>query len=204
MIEVYYAAPSMYGRKVLTVLLEKNLDFSIKPLSFADGDHKKPEYLKINPNGQIPAIIDDNQIIYESTAICEYLDEEYPFPALMPQGSYPRARVRMIEDYCDQFLYPAVIKCFFKLVLRKETLTDEDKKAVDAALKRIEEYLGADNYLGGEFSLADCAIMPIIASVDALGLGEYLKRGGHFNAYVSLLRTRPSFKGASLVGTELV
>ena len=44
MIEVYYASPSIYGRKVLAVLEEKGLDYVIKPMSFSSGDHRKPEY----------------------------------------------------------------------------------------------------------------------------------------------------------------
>ena len=72
MIEVYYAPPSLYGRKVLAVLMEKNLDYTIKAMSFMAGDHKKPEYLKLNPNGQIPTLVDEGVVIYESTAIAEY------------------------------------------------------------------------------------------------------------------------------------
>ena len=52
MIELYYAAPSIYGRKVLAVLDEKNLDYTIKNMAW--GDNKKEDYLKLNPNGEFP------------------------------------------------------------------------------------------------------------------------------------------------------
>ena len=48
------------------------------------GDRLKDAYLKINPNGKIPALIDNSRIIYESTTIAEYLDEQYPKLPLMP------------------------------------------------------------------------------------------------------------------------
>src|SRR5436189_1104237 len=103
--ELYYAAPSIYGRKVLAVLEEKGLDYTIKKMTFAAEDHKKEDYLKLNPNGEIPTLVDDEAVIYESTAIMEYLNEEYPEPPLMPEDSYSRAKVRMIDDFCDLHLY---------------------------------------------------------------------------------------------------
>ena len=78
MIRVYYAPPSIYGRKVLAVLEEKGLDYEIERMSFSTQDHLKPEYLVLNPNGEIPTLVDDNFVVYESTAIIEYLNDEYP------------------------------------------------------------------------------------------------------------------------------
>ncbi len=87
MLELYYAPPSIYGRKALAVLDEKGLDYKIKKMSFTTQDHLKPEYLAINPNGEIPALSDDGLIVYESTAIIEYLNDEYPEPPLLPRSA---------------------------------------------------------------------------------------------------------------------
>ncbi len=59
MIEVYYAPPSLYARKVLAVLEEKNLDYEIKPMSFKTKEYLQEPYLKLNPNGEVPTIVDD-------------------------------------------------------------------------------------------------------------------------------------------------
>ena len=198
MIEVYYAPPSIYGRKVLTVLYEKNLDFEIKKMSFEAQDHLKEDYLKLNPNGEIPTMVDDGQVIYESTAIVEYLDEEYPEPPLMPVSSYDRARVRIIEEYCDLHLYRAIVKTLVKLI-RKEEVTQEDQKKITDGLQRIETYLGNQEYLVGKFSLADCVFMPVIPSLIGINLGNLLELFQTLRVYGDRLKKRPGFKGASML-----
>lgn len=203
MIEVYYAPPSIYGRKVLTVLLEKDLDFQIKPLSFQTQDYLQPEYLKLNPNGEIPTLVDDDRVIYESTAIAEYLDEEYPEPPLMPADSYERAKVRIIDDFCDLHLYRSLIKCIVKK-LRKEEISEQEKAAVAADFKRIESYLGKKDFLAGNFSLADCAFMPAIPTAEVLGFEALLQTAPAFKAYIERLRSRASFRGALLLSAENV
>jgi glutathione S-transferase len=202
MIELYYAPASIYGRKVLAVLEEKGLDYTIKKMTFAGEDHKKPEYLKLNPNGEIPTLVDDGQVIYESTAIIEYLNDEYPEPPLMPEESYARACVRMVEDYCDLHLYRASVKCLIKIKYKGETLTDEDKASVAACVKRLEAYLGKQEYIAGAFSLADCAVMPIIPTLEGLGMGALLSSSDTIKKYVERLKKRPGYKGANLVSLE--
>ena len=201
MIELHYAPPSIYGRKVLAVLIEKDLDYTIKPMTFAEKDHLKPEYLAMNPNGEVPTLTDDGEVIYESTAIIEYLDEEYPQPPLMPQDSISRAKVRMIDDFCDLHLNRAIVKILIK-TRKKEEITAEDLQALDGDLGRIETYLGNQEFLVGKFSLADCAFMPAIPSVEKLGYGKYLDRSPAFKRYVERLKARPGYKGAEMITLE--
>lgn len=202
MIQLYYAAPSIYGRKVLAVLDEKGLDYEIKKMSFASQDHLKPEYLALNPNGEIPTLLDGDFAVYESTAIIEYLNDEYPEPPLLPEDSEGRARVRMAEDYCDLHLYPEVIRCFIKKVLKNEELTAEDTDAVTERLQRLETLLAGKTWLAGDFSLADCAAMPAFASLEALGVLDACVKSSSLKAYVSKLKQRPGYKGASLMSLE--
>ncbi len=202
MIRIYYAPPSIFGRKVLAVLDEKGLDYEIERMSFATQDHLKPEYLKINPNGEIPSLADEDQIIYESTAIIEYLNDEYPEPPLLPEESFGRARVRMIEDYCDLHLYPALVKCLIKKAIKQEELTEADKNAVVEGFQRLESYLGSQAFISGSFSLADCAVMAAVATAEALGLKATLPSSKSFQDYVQRLKKRPGYKGANLISLE--
>lgn len=203
MIQLYYALPSIYGRKVLAVLEEKGLDYKIEKMSFATQDHLKPEYLKINPNGEIPALIDEDITLYESTAIIEYLNDEYPEPPLLPEDSAGRARARMVEDYCDLHLFPALVRCYIKKALKKEELSDVDKQAVAVGFKRLEEYLGNQPFIAGKFSLADCAVMAAIATLEALpGLPAAVPLSKTFQDYASKLKKRASYKGANLLKFE--
>ena len=201
MIEVYYASGSIYGRKVLTVLEEKGLDYQIKKLSFETKDHLKEDYLKLNPNGEIPTLVDDGQVIYESTAICEYLNDEYPYPPLLPDGSYDRARVRMIEDFFDLHVYKHLVRCYIKKHIKKEELTDADFDPIKNDLLRLEQYLGKQDYFAGsQLTLADCAYMPALASIEAAGLGKFLDAVPTLKKYSERLKLLKSYsKGANLL-----
>ena len=199
MIEVYYAAPSIFGRKVLAVLEEKGLDYEIKPMSFAAKDHLKEDYLQINPNGEVPAIVDDGAVIYESTAIIEYLNDEYPEPPLLPEDSFGRAQVRMIDDYCDLHFYKALVHCLIKNKFDKQPLEAEDLQKVSDGLKRLETYLGKQEYIAGKFSLADCAAMAGLATLEGLGLTEQAKPFGTLQKYWQRVKGRQGYKGANLL-----
>jgi glutathione S-transferase len=202
MIRIYYAPPSIYGRKVLAVLEEKGLDYTIERMSFSTQDHLKPEYLKINPNGEIPALADEDFVVYESTAIVEYLNDEYPEPPLLPEDSAGRAQVRMIEDFCDLHLYPSLVKCLFRK-FKKEDVTDAEKTAVNQNFKRMELALGNQQWIAGKFSYADCAVMSAVATADALGVSSLMPQGKAFQDYVQRLKKRPSYtKGANLLQME--
>src|ERR687897_2757338 len=110
MIKLYTFPPSTNSRKVRIALLEKGLEFERINVDLSKKEQKLPEYLKIHPFGQIPALDDEGFIIYDSTIINEYLEDEYPYPSLMPDGSEGRARARLMEDFRDSHFNPAFIK----------------------------------------------------------------------------------------------
>src|SRR5512145_2617079 len=110
MIKLYHFPLSMNSRKVRIVLLEKGLEFERVLIDLSKGEQKNPEYLKIHPYGQVPALDDDGFIVYDSTIIDEYLEDEYPYPPLMPQDSEGRARARLMEDYRDTRFNPACVR----------------------------------------------------------------------------------------------
>ena len=101
MIKLYTFPPSTNSRKVRIALLEKGLEFQRINVDLSKREQKNPEYLKIHPFGQVPALDDEGFIIYDSTVINEYLEDEYPYPSLMPKDSEGRARARLMEDFRD-------------------------------------------------------------------------------------------------------
>ena len=204
MIQVFYAPPSIYDRKVLAVLEEKGLDYEIKRMSFETQDSLKDDYLKLNPNGEIPTLVDDSFVVYESTAILEYLNDEYPEPPLLPEDSAGRARARMVEDYCDLHFYKAVIRVMIKKTVKHEEPTEEESHKLAEAVKRIEAYLGKQEFIAGPFTLADCAVMPAVATLEAMGLWESFKPSKALQDYVKRLKARPGYKGANLLTLEAV
>jgi len=101
MLKLYDSAECPFCQKTRIVLAEKDLSFETIPVDLKAGEQKRPEFLKLNPFGKVPVLIDDEVIVYDSTIINEYLEDEYPHPQLMPQDSAARARVRTLEDYAD-------------------------------------------------------------------------------------------------------
>jgi glutathione S-transferase len=95
MLTLYNAAHSTCSQKVRICLHEKGLAFQDIRLDLGrNKDHLKPEYLELNPNGVVPTLIDDGDVIVDSSVICEYLDERYPNVRLTPEDVVQRARMR--------------------------------------------------------------------------------------------------------------
>jgi glutathione S-transferase len=109
MLILYNAAHSTCSQKVRICLAEKNLAFDDIRLDLGKGkDHLKPDYLKINPNGVVPTLIDDGAIVVDSSVICEYLDERYPAVRLTPDDLVERARMRAWMRYLEEVPTAAV------------------------------------------------------------------------------------------------
>jgi len=94
MLELYNAPQSTCSQKVRLTLAEKGLTFVEHKLKLFANDQLKPEYLKLNPNGVVPTLVDDGVPIIDSSVIMEYLDEEYPQTPLTPADAKDRARMR--------------------------------------------------------------------------------------------------------------
>src|SRR5918992_4418035 len=159
MIKLYTFPASSNSRKVRMALIEKGLEFERVNVDLSKREQKNPEYLKIHPFGQVPALDDEGFILYDSTIINEYLEDEYPYPPLMPKDSEGRARARMMEDLRDSHFNPASGQ--LNRELRKPE-GERDQRAIEQArakiiecFERIELQLTGREYLVGEFSLAD-------------------------------------------------
>lgn len=103
MLTLYNAAHSTCSQKVRIVLAEKGLAFDDVKLDLGKAkDHLKPEYLKINPNGVVPTLVDDGAIIVDSSVICEYLDEKYPQVRMTPDDLVQRAAMRAWMRFMEE------------------------------------------------------------------------------------------------------
>lgn len=89
------------------MLHEKRLDWNGHYLDILRGDQFDPDYLKLNPKGVVPTLLDDGTVIRESTVICEYLDEVFPEPALRPKDPAGRAEMRLWTKTVDEDVHPA-------------------------------------------------------------------------------------------------
>jgi glutathione S-transferase len=197
MIKLYHHVDCPFSQKVRIVLAEKDLEYETVLVDLHKGEQRTPEFLKLNPYGKVPVLVDEDVVIYDSTIINEYLDEEYPNPSLMPDDSAGRARVRLLEDFCDNSFIPPSILLLGELH-RAEAERDVEKirrysNEMARVLARLEAPLENQQFLGGEFSLADVAFAPRGVILGKLGV-EVDARLQNVTAWLARLRERPSVK----------
>jgi glutathione S-transferase len=103
---LYDAAGVPSPRRVRICLFEKKLPFKIKWLNLGLMDQKRADYLKLNPTGLVPTLIDNGLAIYESNVINEYIDAVYPDPPLVPKDAFGQAEMRMWFAFENDFAKP--------------------------------------------------------------------------------------------------
>lgn len=118
MIELWHEWNSVQSFKVRAVLAEKHLAWTAHPVELLKFEHLRPEYLSLNPNGVVPTLVHDGHVVLESSVICQYLDEAFPEPALMPPDPYSRAQARMWLKVFDEVAHPAIRQASFELLYR--------------------------------------------------------------------------------------
>jgi glutathione S-transferase len=196
MIKLYTFPASSNSRKVRMALIEKGLEFERINVDLSKREQKNPEYLKIHPFGQVPALDDEGFILYDSTIINEYLEDEYPYPPLMPKDSEGRARARMMEDLRDSHFNPACVQIFRELRKpegeRDQSVIEQFKAKITECFDRIEKELEGREYLAGSFSLADIAFVPNIDTLDRLQI-QVDPKYRNILAWIARLKARPSF-----------
>ena len=201
MIKLYTFPPSTNSRKVRIALLEKGLEFQRINVDLSKREQKNPEYLKIHPFGQVPALDDEGFIIYDSTVINEYLEDEYPYPSLMPKDSEGRARARLMEDFRDTHFNVSCVHIMQEMRKpegeRDGQRIDNARAAIIQAFDRIETELNGNEYLGGSFSLADIAFMANLELLDRFAIPVDAGRYSQTAAWINRLKARPSFAASA-------
>ena len=151
MLTLYNNAFSTCSQKVRLVLAEKHVDWTDVQLSFARSEHLAPDYLKLNPNGVVPTLVDDGHIVPDSSVIMEYLDEVVPDPAMTPASSLGRAEVRVWMRYFEEVATPAVrFPSFNQAFVRRFAKMSDDEFAQQVEArplrKRFIEKMGQTGF----------------------------------------------------------
>lgn len=205
MLKLYDYPQCPFSQKTRIVLAEKDLDYVKIIVDLRKNEQLAPSFIALNPFHKVPVLIDEEDeenrtVIYDSTVIDEYLEDEYPEPALLPSpgNSAARARVRSLEDYADNaFVLPAGTLLTEQMRPEGERDVERLRRAkddVDRAFALLErELAGGREYLADQFSLADAAFAPrlllLVSRTVTLPEGARALR-----AYVDRLRQRPSIR----------
>jgi glutathione S-transferase len=106
---LYNAPQSTCSQRVRFVLNAKGLAFEENKLDLLAGDQLKPDYLALNPNGVVPTLVHDGEVVIDSTVIIEYLDEvALEAESFTPREALERARMRSLMRFIDEVPAPAV------------------------------------------------------------------------------------------------
>lgn len=177
--------------------MEKGLQWETTWLDLPAGEHKKPEYLAINPVGKVPALIDEGVIVHDSTIVGEYLEDKYPRPPLLPHDPAMRARARAFEDYSDAYMAPSLYKIVWQM--RKPGPERDRAKIAEGEQEMLKHFVWLDRELGGRqyfaggmLSLADISFVPHLHAYERAGYAI----GAEFpnlRAWWERMKARPSF-----------
>ena len=101
MLTLYHNDMSVCAQTVRLALAEKNIEYEAIHLNLRTGDQRTPEYLKLNPKGVVPTLVNDDFVITESIVVNEYIDDAFPETPLKPDSAEDRARMRWWTKQID-------------------------------------------------------------------------------------------------------
>jgi glutathione S-transferase len=194
MLKLHHHPFSTFSRRVRIALLEKNIPCELVEVDMMARAHRSPAYLALNPYGRVPTLEDDGFILYESTAILEYLEATHPALALVPAEARGRALVAMHMKLCDvQMARQTGTIIFPKRFLPKDRWDEpamaQAKKDIEKHLEIVDAQLKGQEYLvGNRYSLVEVCYTPFI---EFLGLMEITPPPA-VAAWVQRMLDRPS------------
>lgn len=202
---------SPYVRKVLVALAIKGIAHEVDPITPFYGND---EFEKLSPLRRIPVLIDGDLVLNDSTIICEYLDEVYPEPPLMPKGAADRAKARWLEEFADSRLGDLTIwRLFFrKMVSPRVFKTEPDPEdlarvtevELPAALDWIEAQAPAEGFLFGHVCTGEIALACFFRNASVAGWEIDPVRWPRAAAWVARVQAIPEFAATMPMETAIL
>jgi glutathione S-transferase/RNA polymerase-associated protein len=193
---------SPYGQKVKIALIEKGIEFQgMLPNAIGSGQ-VDGEFAAANPRGEVPALLDGDTAIFDSTVILEYIEDKWPEPALLPVSPLDRARVRMLEDVMDTH-FEAITWALSEIrnFGRAEGAEATRLEAAGAAeIGRwhnwLEQQLGGRRWFNGDaFGWGDLCVVPFLNGASSFGHAP--KAGSALADWLSRANARESVRKVS-------
>ncbi|WP_299081412.1 glutathione S-transferase family protein [uncultured Ruegeria sp.] len=200
MARLFHVPLSPYCRKVRLSLAEKKIEVELVQEKYWEQD---PDFLRRNPAGKVPVLRLDGQIMSESAAICEYIEETRPEPPLMPKKPEARFEVRrLVGWFDDKFHHEVTSKLLYERVNKKVTGQGyPDSKNVKAGAKAIKYHLDYMAWLldqrrwlaGDQMTLADFAAAAHLSSLDYVSDVDW-NRSQAVKDWYAKIKSRPAFR----------
>ena len=200
MARLYHVPLSPFCRKVRLVLAEKKVEVELVEERYWEAT---PDFLRRNPAGKIPVLRYDGMTLAESSAICEYLDETRPSPALVPKDPAARYEMRrLVSWFDDKFHHEVTANLLYERVNKKISGHGHpDSRRVMAGAKSIKYHLDYMAWLldrrrwlaGDAMTLADFAAAAHISSLDYLSDVDW-DRSESVKDWYAKIKSRPAFR----------
>lgn len=199
---LYGSSMSPYVRKVLAFAAEKGIELDVQPVGIGD---QNPEFRKASPFGKMPALVDGEFHLADSSAIIHYLEAKHPQPVMIPVDAELRGKCIWFEEFADTILAGCGAKMFFNRIVAPVFLKRPgDMAAADAAerdeLPKVLDYIenvapvGEGFLLGETLTLADIAVAGPFANLRHLKLEIDEDRWPKTVAFTRRILSRPSFE----------
>jgi len=193
MLKLYYH-PTPNSTKVAVLLEELELPYEVETVDIMKGEQHAPAFLEINPNGKVPAIVDDGVVVFDSHAILLYLAEKHH--KFLPQEPAARAATFSWLEFVATGLSPFSGQAAHFLHYAPEDFPyakNRYVREVERHYRVVDQRLAASKFLaGGEYSIADVALYGWAASAGFIfgekGLGDY----PHVARFVEEMSARPA------------
>ena len=195
--KIYQAVTSPFAVRVRIALYAKGVtpEFAAPP----DGMGSEA-FRKITPLGKVPALVcDDGAVIAESAVINEYLDEQFPDPALLPAAPKERARIRMVVQMTDAYVFARYLPLFAtaRAEGKESPAVADGIEGVKEGLAAVERVVDDGTYAVGDgLSLADCALAPALFYIteyaaEYFGAGDALGHCPKLRSYWTRIQANP-------------
>lgn len=198
---LYGSTLSPFVRKVMAFAGEKGIELELRPTGFPDAE---PDFCAASPFRKMPALVDGDYNLADSSAIVHYLEAKQPDPPLIPAEPKARGRTIWFDEFADTILFGCGQKLFFNRVVAPYFLKRQGDEAAAAAAERDElppilDYLetvapdGEGYLVGDRLTLADIAVAGPFVNFRHLGIEVDPARYPRTAAYVDRILARPSF-----------
>jgi glutathione S-transferase/RNA polymerase-associated protein len=197
MITLYDHPLSPYAQKVKISLREKGLAFETAMPGGLGAGGASGEFVEASPRAEVPALVDGDVRVFDSTIILEYLDDAYPDPAMRPVSAAERARVRMLEEVMDTH-FEAInwglseIRWFRRAEGAKaDVLFAAAKAQTEGFFAWLEKQLGEREWFNGAaFGWGDLSVVPYLNG--SVGQGHPPAEGSRLAGWLARANARPS------------
>ncbi|GAA6165663.1 glutathione S-transferase family protein [Pelagimonas sp. KU-00592-HH] len=197
---LFHVPLSPFCRKVRLTLAEKRIEVELVEERYWEQD---PDFLRRNPAAKVPVLKMDGKMMADSGAICEYLEEKYPEPTLMPRDVDARYEVRrLVAWFDDKFHHEVTSKLLYERVNKK--LMGQgypDSRNVKAGAQKIKYHLDYMTWLldhrrwlaGDSMSMADFAAAAHLSSLDYISDVDW-NRSAVVKDWYAKIKSRPAFR----------